>query len=167
MFQVFVPNVSSIFLDVRCKCFICMLHIFHSMLQVFYLDVTYVCNGFSRVSKCFASISDACYKYFSCFVRILQVFCLNVLKIDWDVEHIACDHPATTTCCSCLGTVYARGGAEGWSTFRQRAREARGDSGRGTGVPTRQAQGARATQTHEVGAQFSKSSIVRRNGLQP
>jgi hypothetical protein len=40
-------------------CCICFTH----MLQVFYLDVTYVRNSFQGV---FASVSDACFKYFIC-----------------------------------------------------------------------------------------------------
>ena len=39
--------------------FIWMLH----MLQVFYLDVAYILQWFS---KCFSSVSDACFKCFNC-----------------------------------------------------------------------------------------------------
>ena len=74
---------------------------------------TYVANVFlfrtyvaSILSECFKSISGCC-------------TCCNVT------------HPATTTCCSCLGVVYACGGAEGWSAAWQRPPEAEGNGGRG------------------------------------
>jgi hypothetical protein len=63
MFQVYVLNVSAV-LNVCCKCFIWMLHMFHwlymyvanvrfkRMLEVFYLDVTYL-----------AVVIHICYKY--------------------------------------------------------------------------------------------------------
>jgi hypothetical protein len=51
------------------------------MLQVFHLDVVYICNGFQVFSMCFASVLDVCYKYFSYFRRILQVFHLGVAHV--------------------------------------------------------------------------------------
>jgi hypothetical protein len=50
---------------------------FHT-LQVFYLDVAYTCNGFFR---CFASISNVCFRCFSYFGRMLEVFYLDVTKV--------------------------------------------------------------------------------------
>ena len=41
------------------------------MLQVFYLDVTYVCNGFQVFSGVFASVIDVCFK---CFNFLLLYF---------------------------------------------------------------------------------------------
>jgi hypothetical protein len=55
----------------------------------FYLDIAYVCNDFQEFSCAFASVLDACCKCFSRFVRILQVFHLDVLKLDRDVAHVA------------------------------------------------------------------------------
>jgi hypothetical protein len=52
------------------------------MLQVFYLDNAYACNDFSSVFKRFASVLNVCCKYFSCFRRMLQLFHLNVAKLD-------------------------------------------------------------------------------------
>jgi hypothetical protein len=57
--------------------------------QLFYLDVAYVCNGFQEFSCAFASVLDACGKYFSRFVWILQMFHLDVSKVDRDVAHVA------------------------------------------------------------------------------
>jgi hypothetical protein len=39
-----------------------------SMLQVFYLNVVYVCNYFLSV---FACVLDACLECFNCFIRML------------------------------------------------------------------------------------------------
>jgi hypothetical protein len=69
MFQIYVPNVLSRFPDV--------------CLQVFHLNVAYV---FTRM-KCFqvfffSNVSYACFECFSCFVRMLQVFHLDVSKVD-------------------------------------------------------------------------------------
>jgi hypothetical protein len=83
MFQVYVPDVS-----------------FRSSLQVFHLNVAYVlhvyCNYFiwmlhifAMIFKCFVSVSDACCKCFSCFVRMLQVFYLDVSKVEQDVAYVA------------------------------------------------------------------------------
>jgi hypothetical protein len=44
-------------------CCICFTH----MLQVFYMDVAYVCNGFQMFSDVFASGSDTCFK---CFIYL-------------------------------------------------------------------------------------------------
>jgi hypothetical protein len=50
------------------------------MLQVFYLDVAYVCNGFQ--TKYVLSVSSV----FRCMLQMLH---LDVLKVDWGVAHIA------------------------------------------------------------------------------
>jgi hypothetical protein len=40
---------------------------FHTMLQVFYLDFVYICNGFQVFFRCFfASVSEAYFKCFTC-----------------------------------------------------------------------------------------------------
>ena len=67
--QKFVPNVSSVFLDVLLQvcffgCCICFTHI----LQVFYLDIAYVCNGFQVFFMCFCK----------CFRGMFQVFHLSL-----------------------------------------------------------------------------------------
>jgi hypothetical protein len=40
------------------------------------LGVAYICNGFF---KCFSDVSDVCFNYFN---RMLQLFYLNVAKVD-------------------------------------------------------------------------------------
>jgi hypothetical protein len=66
MLQAFVPSVLSVFSDVCCKyvlfgCCIC----FTYMLQVFYLDVAFVCNGFKCFFNCLCK----------CFICLLFVGC--------------------------------------------------------------------------------------------
>jgi hypothetical protein len=90
MFQVFYEDVTKVDRDVAyivrivhvcCKCLFPMFHyfldvycncvyadVFMHMLQVFYLDVAYVCNCFSSVFYvCFACVLGACFECFSCF----------------------------------------------------------------------------------------------------
>jgi hypothetical protein len=82
MLQRCVPNVSSVFSDVCCMCFIWMLHMFHTkfvsvsfrccicfiwMLHMFY-------NGYTRVFWCFQTYVAKCFR------RILQVFSSRCCK---------------------------------------------------------------------------------------
>jgi hypothetical protein len=53
------------------------------MMQVFYLDVAYVYNGFKCFSDVFASVLDACFKCFICFqtnVAIIVSGCVGSLE---------------------------------------------------------------------------------------
>jgi hypothetical protein len=81
MLEASVPNVSSIFQMYVASVFIVMLHMFHTMLQVFYFDVAYVCNGFQVFfSRVFASVSRTCFKCFICLFLSphLLLSCLGV-----------------------------------------------------------------------------------------
>jgi hypothetical protein len=103
MFQVFHADVTKVdrnvayvvmVIHVCCKCVFPMFHLFFRrtlqvclsryyicfthILQVFYMDVAYVCNCFSCV---FESVSDVCFECSSYFVRMLQMFHLDVLKV--------------------------------------------------------------------------------------
>jgi hypothetical protein len=66
------------------------------MLQVFQTYVSYM----------FSSVSDVCCKCFSYFGRMLQVFYLDVVKVDLMLQR---DPLAATASWSCLGVVHARG----------------------------------------------------------
>jgi hypothetical protein len=113
-----------------------MLHIFH-IYVVSVLSGCCIClQWFFKSFKCFASVSNVCCKYFSCFVRMLQV-CLSECFKNKLRCYTCCNvtHLATTDYCSCLGVLHARGGAEGWSAARPRPWEAEGDGDRGTGGP--------------------------------
>jgi hypothetical protein len=78
----------------RCyKCFMCFIR----MLQVFHLDVAYVCNDFQVFPRCFASVSDVCCKCFSYFRHMLQVFHLGVAKVDLVLHMLQWDPPVAAT----------------------------------------------------------------------
>jgi hypothetical protein len=51
-------------------------------MHVFYLDVAYVYNGFKCFSCVFRSVSDACFKCFVIFRRMLQLLHMDVSKLD-------------------------------------------------------------------------------------
>jgi hypothetical protein len=86
LFQTYVANVLFGCYKSRsrcciyiCKCFRCF---FIRILQMLHLNV---CNGYTRVYKffwCFISVLNICCKYFNCFGRMLQVFHLDVAKVD-------------------------------------------------------------------------------------
>jgi hypothetical protein len=75
---------------------ICFMHI----LQMFYMDVAYAYNSFQMFSGVFASVSDVCCKCFSCFGCILQVFHLDVSKVDQVLHMLQWDRPIVAACCS-------------------------------------------------------------------
>jgi hypothetical protein len=68
------------------------------MLQVFHLDVLHMfamaTHMFSSFFWSFASISDVCCKCFICVRRMLQVFYLNVAKVDRVLHMLQLDPPA-------------------------------------------------------------------------
>jgi hypothetical protein len=68
MLQAFVPNVSSIYLDVCYKCvYLHIAYISHICLHVFYVDIAYVFAMVSSVFQMFfISVLDACFKCFIC-----------------------------------------------------------------------------------------------------
>jgi hypothetical protein len=83
MLQASILNVSYVFSDVCYKCvYLDAAYIFTYMMQVFYLDVAYVYNGFKCFLCVFASVSDACFKCSFVFTRILQLLYLGVSKLD-------------------------------------------------------------------------------------
>ena len=81
MFHLGVANVD---LDVAyiCMCFKC----FHTYIEsAFHLDVTMFVmdkHVFSSFFWCFASVLDICCRCFSYFRRMLQMFHLNIAKVD-------------------------------------------------------------------------------------
>jgi hypothetical protein len=80
-------DLDGIYMHVANVCFKCF-RCFIRILQVLYLDVAYVCNGFQVFSRCFACVSNICCKCFSYFGRMLQVFRLGVVKVDLGVAHV-------------------------------------------------------------------------------
>jgi hypothetical protein len=56
------------------------------MMQVFYLDVAYVYNGFKCFSGVFAGVSDACFICFQIYVAIVASGCF---KLECCIYHLA------------------------------------------------------------------------------
>jgi hypothetical protein len=86
------------------------------MLQVFCLDVAYVCNGFQLFSGVFASIQTHISSVSSVFRRMLQVLHLDVSKVDQVLHVLQCNPPA----------VAVGGVARGWAGRRYRVGSSRG-----------------------------------------
>jgi hypothetical protein len=109
------------------------------MLQL-HLDVAYVLQllhtYFSSVSGILTRVSDVCYKCFSCFGRMVQVFHLDVPKVDRDAPYICCNvprlpqPPAAVAGASCMRVM--SGGMERCSAA---SGEADGDGVGGAGGP--------------------------------
>jgi hypothetical protein len=86
IFMLFQMDVARV-LSRYCICFTLMLQVFHP--DVAYV-FTHVASDSSRcvayvlqwLHTCFPHVSDVCYKCFYCFRRMLQIFLLNVIKID-------------------------------------------------------------------------------------
>jgi hypothetical protein len=152
-----------------------MFHIYVvSVLSGYYIYLQWI---FSRVSKCFASVSNTYCNCFSCFVRILQVFYLNASKVDRDVAMWpTLPKPSVATAwASCM-----RVGSKGIERCSTATQEVEGDGGRGIGVPCAScgcgkwragASGKwmgrrRSDRGTKWGAQFPRSNSVRHwNGL--
>jgi hypothetical protein len=69
---------------------------------------------------------------------MLQVFHLDILKVDWNVAYFKVTHLSQSPAAAAWALCMSVGGAEGWSDVRQGVREAKGDGGRST-VPARHA----------------------------
>ena len=81
MLQACVHNVSSVFSDVCCKC------VYLDVADVFH---TYIISVLSKCCICCTSdthVASVCFKCFYCFKRMLQVFYLDVAKVDLDVTY--------------------------------------------------------------------------------
>jgi hypothetical protein len=94
MFQVYVPNILSV-PDECFKCFVWMLHIHacckhmfqvflgvsYVCLQVFYLDVVYVCNDFQMFFLTFSQVFQTLVSsILSIFFYMLELLHLDVSK---------------------------------------------------------------------------------------
>ena len=76
-----------------------MLHkfdgVFKCMFQMFHLFQTYVASVLSRCCKSrsgcciYVHVASVCFKCFTCFIGMLQVFYIDVAKVDRDVAHVA------------------------------------------------------------------------------
>jgi hypothetical protein len=80
------------------------------MFHMYVASLLYMClQWLSRLFRCFASVSDICYKCFSCFGHMLQVFYVDVTKVDLVLHMLQCDPRATATCSCCQPCIRVRG----------------------------------------------------------
>jgi hypothetical protein len=115
------PDVAyiAIVIHVCCKRLFQMFHLFSNYVASIFLDVAYVphkCVA-SVLSRCciylqwlssIFQVFQICYKSFSCFGRILQVFRLDVAKVDMGLYMLQWNPPATATCSSCWVAAVGR-----------------------------------------------------------
>jgi len=80
MLQVFHLDVAKVDLDAVYICMVASVCLrFKHMFLLFHLDVVYILQW---LHMCFSGVSDVRCKCFSCFGRMLQMFHLDVAKID-------------------------------------------------------------------------------------
>jgi hypothetical protein len=48
-------------------------------------------------------VANVCFKCFRCFRYILQMFHIDVVKVDWDVTYVA---SVLEVCCKCLFKIF-------------------------------------------------------------
>jgi hypothetical protein len=75
LFPMFLVFFSEVYLSGCCICFT-------RMLQVFYLDVAYVCNYFSSVFYLFLHVFQIHVRMFQLFRTYVAIAYLNVSKVD-------------------------------------------------------------------------------------
>jgi hypothetical protein len=91
MLQRSVPNVLSMFWIYCCKCvYLDVVYVFTYMLQVFYLNIAYVCNSFQVFFICFCKCFRAYFKCFNCLQLLLQVLCLDASRVDRVLHKLQC-----------------------------------------------------------------------------
>jgi hypothetical protein len=93
MFDTYVASVSSEY----CICFT-------HMLQMLHPDVVYVLQWLHTY---FSRVSDICCKCFDCFGRILQMFLLDVVKVDLVLHMLQC-YPFAVAGPACMRVVWKR-----------------------------------------------------------
>jgi hypothetical protein len=84
MLQASAPNVSAVS-NRCCTHFIWVLHMFHTYVAMFYPDVL------QWLHTCFSCVSDGCCKCFNYYGCMLQMFPLDVAKVDLVFAHVVVD----------------------------------------------------------------------------
>ena len=133
LFWMYVASISSRCCKSRPGCCIYM-HVARVCFTRFRCFHTYIasvssgcCICFAMATRVFSSVSDVRYKYFSCFGRMLQVFHLDVAKVDLMLLMLQCDPPAV---------VHAHGKRRDGTRHGGERGKGRGiDGGRGMGGP--------------------------------
>jgi hypothetical protein len=110
-----------------CTCFIWVLHIFHTYVAIFHLDVLYVFTHMLQVflldvayvlqwlHACFSRVSNICCKCFNCFRHMLQMFPLDVAKVDLVLHILQWTSFAAAACCNCWACLHSHGCGGGTS----------------------------------------------------
>ena len=82
---------------------------FHTYVASFFIWMLHMfCNIFFEVfSGAFTSVLDACFKCLFVFRRMLQMFHLDVSKVDRTLHMLQCDSLVTPASCSYWGVVHA------------------------------------------------------------
>jgi hypothetical protein len=100
LFRTYVASVSFGCCKSRCGCCIYM-QVFQVFSYICYMCFiwmfAHVCNGYTRVFKFFLMF----YKCFSYFEHMLQVFYLDIAKVDRVLHMLQWDPPAVAAYCSC------------------------------------------------------------------
>jgi hypothetical protein len=89
MFQMFHLFFHTFIASASSGCCICLTR----MLQLFYLDVAYVCNGFQEFSCAFASVSHA-------LLQVFQLFRMNVANVSSGY------FKSRSGCCTCCNVTH-------------------------------------------------------------
>jgi hypothetical protein len=111
-----------------------------------------VCNGYTCGFQVFPGVSHVCCQYFNCFGRMVQMFPLDVVKVDMGVAYIAL---IGTICCSrllrLLGPLHVHGCGGGrcerdtvWTQMEMKRCKTR--SGAGPHMKQRSRRAARASE---------------------
>jgi hypothetical protein len=94
LFQTYVASVLSECCKSRSGCciymlraYICFKYFIRMFASVFYLDVSYVCNGFQVFSSAFVSVSDVCFKCFICLLLYVVTVASGCFKSRSGVAH--------------------------------------------------------------------------------
>jgi hypothetical protein len=121
MLRVFYLDVANVDLDLYI--YASVSSVFIRRLQVFSSGSYSVCNGYTRVFKfflVFSSVSDECCKYFSCFGHMLQMFHLNIAKVDRMLHMLNGTHFAAAARAPLSEQTVLTCGQATRETFRQR-----------------------------------------------
>jgi hypothetical protein len=110
-----VVYVSHIY----CKFFICMLHLFYTYIASVLSECCIYLQWLIHIY--FPRVLDVRCKCFNCFRRMLQMFHLNIIKVDLVLHILQLDPSAVTACYSCWTCLHARGCGGGTGDMRNRA----------------------------------------------
>jgi energy-converting hydrogenase Eha subunit C len=112
MFYMYVVYVSMT-IHICCKCVLQIFQLFHVDVACFHLDVAYVavaihvcCKSMFQIFHLlYTYVASLCFKYFTCFKRMLQVFYLDVAYVAVIIHIVATYVLIVSPCFSMLQQV--------------------------------------------------------------